>query len=260
MEKQLKVIRKLYIGMIGAALMMISEWLLFSAGTGNKKAGIVQSNWIKMPYFRFEAGLVIAAIGIIFVSIGLRYFTMLIRSVRRKMFVKDDIVASVFRTGALLFEIGAFYIHAVGAFLPILYKLLYSTTLMGADIVRIIDKLYYYMAVFYWIFLVLSIIGISIPYMYFVRNRRIKCIWSAGFVSLLNPMIFVVIGLLIRIVKVAEITDFTSASASFGLLVMFFAGIIHLTEKMARIKKSNQKRNAQMLRNSDLYNGNRRNI
>ena len=54
MKNKNRVMRNMLISMIGAAICMAATWLSSAYGEGNVRNGLIQSNWPKMPFLRFE--------------------------------------------------------------------------------------------------------------------------------------------------------------------------------------------------------------
>lgn len=220
-----RVLKNIDIGMLGAALLVIAQWLLLSFGVGNQKNGIIESNWVKMPMSRFEAGIIVTAIGVPLYYIGIKEVIKSIRVVRRKRQIMDLRFAKIFECSAYASVIGFLFLHTVFVVLPITYKLLYETTLMGADIFTVVESIYYYLAVPFWIYLIISVAGMSISWLYFMWAKRLRCS-VLGYIC--NPLFTCLLGFLLSLIKVPIITDFVAASAALGLVFMFAASISHV--------------------------------
>lgn len=227
MKHRTKILKDLNIGMIGAALLVIAEWLVLATGSGNDRNGIIDSNWALMPMTRFGASVLLSAVGLPFFYIGLKSLNRTIRTARRKRSLLDLRMCRIFGAGVSAAAISCLFLHGVLSILPIVYKLLYATSLMGADISAVVESVYYYLAIPFWVYLILSAAGLSIPFLYFLWEGRLRCSRAA---VVCNPLVMWGVGALLRLLKSPVIRDFASASLMFGMVLMLLAAISHVTE------------------------------
>ena len=227
MKNKAKVMRNILIGMLGAAMCMIAAWLSMGYGEDNVTNGFIQSNWAKMPYLRFEAAIVIYAIGIPVCFIGLRYLAKVVRLSRRKRSIQDLRMAKLFEASVNIGAVGFLFVHACYIMMAIVYKLLFTTNLMGADIISTTEGMFFYMAIPVLAFYIVAIGGSSISFMYFILQERIRV---SKICLLFNPLVFVIIGELLKLLKLYYISDFVAASSAFGYLMMLQTGLVHVTK------------------------------
>lgn len=227
MKNKAKVIRNILFGMLGAAMCMIAAWLSMGYGEDNVTNGFIQSNWAKMPFLRFEAAIVIYSIGIPICFVGLRYLAKVVRLSRRKRSIQDLRMAKLFEASVNIGAVGFLFVHVSYIMMAIVYKLLYTTNLMGADIISTTEGMFFYMAVPVLAFYIVAVGGSSISFMYFILQERIRV---SKLCLLFNPLVFIVIGELLKLLKLSYISDFVAAASAFGYLMMLQTGLVHVTK------------------------------
>lgn len=227
MKNKNRVMRNMLISMIGAAICMAATWLSSAYGEGNVRNGLIQSNWPKMSFLRFEISLILMAVGIPIYYLGLKELVKAIRLARRKRSLSDLRMAKLFDMSAHIGIIGFMFVHAGYTMMAIVYKLLYTTNLMGADIISTTEGMFYYLAIPLLAFYIIGIGGVSLGFIYYVMQERLKvskiCIFF-------NPLVLFGIGELLKLSKVYYLADFASASVPFGFLLMMSAGLVHVSQ------------------------------
>ena len=109
--------------------------------------------------------------------------------------------------------IGLVFIQGVLVAIAIVYKLLFNTKLMGADIIYVVESLFYYFAIPVFAYLVFSLAGTSISFIYFVINERVKV---SKICILFNPLVMFGVGELLKLTKIHYLVDFAAAMIPFG--------------------------------------------
>ena len=160
MKNKAKIMRNMLTGMVGAAICMTAAWLLFAYGEGNVRNGFIQSNWPKMQYIRFEIAIILFAIGVPIYAVGLRDFIKVIRMIRRRRSVLDARMAKLFEISANLSIVGMLFVFVSYAMMAIVYKQLFVTNLMGADIISVTEGMFYYMAIPVLAYFIISVGGL----------------------------------------------------------------------------------------------------
>ena len=201
MKNKHGVMHNLVIGMTGTALLMISDWLMGACGQGNVANGVVQSNWAKGAAWRYEASFLIAAVAVFLLYSGMKEAVRQIRMTRSRKDIWTIRMAQVFELGGTATIVSTLFLHAKGCILPILYKKLYSTSLMGADMLAVVDEVFF-------------------------RGRLRVPKWYI----ILNPMVFWVVGWILRLFNAYVITDFTACMVSFGLMMMLWGILQHVAK------------------------------
>lgn len=215
----------LVLGMMGFALLMISDWLIGACGKGNSSNGIVQSNWAKAGAWRYEAAVLIAGVAVFLVYVGMKEMIRQMKLTRRKRDPWSIRAAQVFELGGTATIVASLFLRVKGVILPILYKKLYSTSLMGADMLAVVDDVFFYISIPFYVLSILMIVCTSVPYMYQVWNGRLRI---PKWFILINPMVFWVLGWILRLFKNYLITDFTACMGSFGLMMMCWCILQHV--------------------------------
>lgn len=227
MKNKHRVMHNLVIGMTGTALLMISDWLMGACGQGNVANGVVQSNWAKGAAWRYEASFLIAAVAVFLLYSGMKEAVRQIRMTRSRKDIWTIRMAQVFELGGTATIVSTLFIHAKGCILPILYKKLYSTSLMGADMLSVVDEVFFYISIPFYVLSVIVIVCTSVPYMYQVFRGRLRV---PKWYIILNPMVFWVVGWILRLFNAYVITDFTACMVSFGLMMMLWGILQHVAK------------------------------
>ncbi len=225
MKNKHGVMHNLVMGMSGAALLMVSDWLMGATGSGNQSNGVVQSNWAKAAAWRYEASFLVAAVAVFFLYIGMKEAIRVMKLSRKRRDPWSSRMTQVFELGGTAAIVSTLFLHAKGCILPILYKKLYSTSLMGADMLAVVDEVFFYIAIPFYVLTVMVIVCTSVPYIYQILQNRIRV---PRWYVLLNPMVFWVVGWIFRLFGVSVISDFTACMTSFGIMMMLWGILQHV--------------------------------
>ena len=234
MKNKNKAMRKMLFGMLGAAICMVGAWLSFAYGKDNVRNGFIMSAWPKMHMVRLEASIICTAVGIPLYYLGAKEMVKALRLSRRRGNLSDLHMARLFDMGIHLSVIGFLFIHCIYVAMAIVYKELFSTKLMGADIMSAVEGLFYYFAIPLFAYLVFSIGGTSIAYMYFIVSDRMRVSKLCFF---FNPLVMMLIGQLFKLTKLYYLVDFASAMIPFGYMLMLSAGMVHVAKMPVRRRK-----------------------
>ena len=214
MKNKSKAMRNMLFGMLGAAICMAAMWLSSAYGKDNDRNGLIMSNWPKMPMIRFELSIIFIAIGVPLYYLGAKEMIKALRLSRRRRSINDLRMAKLFDMCMHLSVIGLVFTQGVFVTIAITYKLLFGTKLMGADIMYVVERQFYYFAAPVFAYLVFSLAGTSIAYMYF----------------LFNPLVLLGFGELLKLTKLYYLEDFAAAMIPFGFLLMLAAGMVHVAK------------------------------
>ena len=225
MKNKQRIMVGLMRGMLGSALLMFSDWLMGACGKDNVSNGVVQSNWAKAAGWRYEASILICCVGVFFMFSGLKEMIHLMKLSRSKRDAWGVRGAKVFELGCTAAMVSELFIHMKGCILPILYGKLYASSLMEADMFSIVDTVNFHLAVPHYVLLVIMIVFTSIPFMYQVFQERLRI---PKWFLVLNPLVFWILGWILRLMNVYLITDFTACMVSFGFLMMMWAFLQHV--------------------------------
>ena len=238
MRNKRQIIKNMICGMIGICICMIATWLSFAYGKGNVTNGYIQSNWAKMSFLRFEASLILSSIGITLYYMGINDYIRVFKLSRRKRGARDKSMAKFFEVGAIAGVVSYLFVQLGYIMMALVYKLLYTTSLMDADIISTTEGMFYYIAIPLLAFYYISIVAISISYMYFVYIGRLKV---SKICILFNPLVCLGVGELLKLTKIYYLVDFASASVLFGMLLMMAAGMVHVS-KMPDERRNRRRR------------------
>lgn len=227
MKNKSKVMKNMLLGMMGAAICMAAAWLSLAYGKGNVRNGYIQSNWPKMPFLRFELSIILNAVGIPIYYLGAKEMVKAVRMSRRKGRVGDLRMAKFFDMCIHLGAIGGLFASSSYSIMAIVYKLLYTSSLMGADIISATEGMFYYVAIPVMSYTLVAVIGTSLAYMYFIVNDRLRV---SKICILFNPLVMMLIGEGFRLTGIYYLVDFASAMVPFGYLLMMAAGLSHVAK------------------------------
>ncbi len=231
MKNKQKILRDLLIGMLGTAFLMGAEWLIFALGKGNEKNGLIQTGWAKMPMWRFEISMLLCAAGVALLAVGLHAAVQVVNASRRRGDVASIRMAKLFHLSANAALIGFLFWHAVNCMLPVIYKSLFETSLMGAEILTTVENVFYVFAIPFYVYRIVAYAGITVSVVYFVLVGRLRASKS---MLLLNPGVMLAIGYGLKFLKNPQVTDFAAAFGSFGFLFMLSGMIRPVSRKMER--------------------------
>ena len=191
-----------------------------------------------MSYFRFEISIIMSSIGITLYYVGISDFIKVLKISRRKRGYREVRMAKLFEIGAVAGLISYLFIQVCFIMMALVYKHLYTTSLMGADIISVTEGMFYYVAIPVIAFFIISVVAVSIPFIYFTSTGKLKI---PKLFILFNPLVFWGIGELLKLTKKYYLVDFASAAVLFGFLFMLAAGAIHVS-KMPDDKRERRRR------------------
>lgn len=183
-----------FLGLAGGILCAIGDILFDLKGKGNKKLGTsgnIDSNWMKMPYWRFGASILVAFFGDVLIGFG--FYPLVIQ-----ISEKSGTLAAVTAVCGYVSVVAGFFVHTVLCLQAIIYK-----KIMDADAnnFKLADDTLeaYYKAVLppffigYGFILVAAVCVIIAILKGFLDVPK----WFV----LLNPFVFLIIGVSLRKIK-----------------------------------------------------------
>ena len=234
MKNKQRIMVGLMRGMLGCGLLMISDWFMGACGKDNVTNGAVESNWAKAAAWRYEAAILICAVAVFFMYSGLKEMIHLMKLSRSKRDTLSVRAAQIFELGGTAAIVAELFIHMKGCILPILYGKLYATSLMESDMLSIVDTVNFHLSVPHYVLLVIMILFTSVPFMYQTFQGRLRI--PRWFMAL-NPLVFWILGWILRLMNVYLITDFTACMVSFGFMVMMWAFLQHVQHSPERSRE-----------------------
>lgn len=231
MSKRHKAMKNLITGMSGGALLMVSDWLVGTLKSDNVSNGVVQSSWPQMAFWRFEAAMLIASVAVVMLFFGARTMIQIVKQTLDRRDPWSMRVIQTFEIGSVVIVVAELFIHMKECMLPIIYKSLYDTALMGADMLTVVEDSFFYMAIPYYVFTIMMILCTSIPMIYQIWRGRLRL---PRFFMALNPLGLWILGWIIRLFKVNVLSNFTRAFLSLGIVFLFYGVLQHVMRLPSR--------------------------
>lgn len=208
------------LGLLGGALCAVGDILFDYKGKGNKKLGTsgnIDSNWMHMAYWRFGASILVAFVGAALLGLGLLSLADQIRSANMAL-------ANIIAASGYVSAIGGFFVHTVLCIQPVIYK-----KIMETDNFALADET---LEMYYKTVLVPFLISYAFSLLATV------CVAAAillGYLAvpkwfvLLNPIIFLLIGMGLRRIKKDWFYDLPGIiMPSLGMGMFGLIGIVNL--------------------------------
>lgn len=209
------------VGLIGGLLCAGADMLLDIKGKDNVKCGskkILDSNWEKMPDWRFAASILVAMVAVPLYSMG-------VISLGNQIGAQHPALGTALRLSIFVGAMGGFFIHAFVCVIPVIYKeIMREKRFELAD--RVILRAFKTVRVpFGLLYLILMLIPASIVCYAIVTDILNVPLWFV----LLNPVAFQLLGWLLRAVKKEWFCEVPSiCMASLGLSMFGVIGIVNL--------------------------------
>ena len=124
-------------------------------------------------------------------------------------------------------------IIAINNIIPLLYKELYESSLMEADMMDAVEGIFYYVSIPFFFFYAISIITVSIGFIYFILCERLRI---SKIYLILNPLVFYGIKKILAYITIIQVADFASGMVALGYAFMLM-GMISGTAKIPAKKK-----------------------
>lgn len=207
------------LGVVGGLLCAVGDILLDLKGKGNVKSGpygIVDSNWQKMPEWRFRVSILLAAVGGPLCFFGL---LAMINQIARG----NVALGTWFLIFAVIGSTGGFFIHTILCCFPIITKTLRQKG-VGPEIENaLLKKLVSAIQIPFFAMFAALIIATSIVLMIAIAKRYLPlpmiCV-------VLNPLVFLIVGALFRLVnklKFAELPGIVMPSLGLSMIGLLAA-------------------------------------
>lgn len=203
------------LGLIGGILCAMADMLLDLKGKNNKKLGenrIIDSNWEYMSEWRFKLSVLVVMIAVPLYAVGLWSLSEQI----------GGTIGMVLKPVTFVGSMGGFFIHAFLCLLPIVYK----SSSDKEQAVVIIDKMYSTIKIPFLILYLVLTLATTVLVVIAIINGSLNVPW---FCLLVNPIVFMIIGILLRFVKYDLFYDLPGiCMPSLGLGMFGLIGIINL--------------------------------
>ena len=163
--------RNLRLGMLGMVLCMGADWLLDVKPAGNVSDVVVESGWLDMSMWRFEASILIAAAIIPLFWRGIREMKELLKAGCQTP--GDRKMSCLFHVGAMAGVISFLFIHIMCCFVAIIFKCAYAAGMDFAAASALTNKTAMYMYLPFFVYYLTADLGVSIAWIYFVLKGRL---------------------------------------------------------------------------------------
>ena len=237
MKNRQRILKGLLLGILGAVLWAASEWLVAALGAGNDRNGLIESNWAKLPMWRFRLSVILCSISVPLIGSGVKAFNSAIRYAIRKRYLLDYYVESITEFSMNMLAGSMLFLMTVKTVIPVIYKSLFATSLMGSEIVATVESVFYHVSIPFYVFNTIVVAGISLGYLYFGIIGRLRMNPLAAF---LNPLTFVILRFTLGSIGSGYINDFLSIAEALGMIFVFFNTLIFATR--VPDKKANARR------------------
>lgn len=207
-------------GLVGGLLCCVGDILFDFKGRGNKKLGTsgnIDSNWMKMSYWRFGASILFAMAGDILAGLG-------IFSLAEQIKEHNLTLAVIMAVCGYVGVIGGFFVHSVLCIQPIIYK-----KIMEEDNFNLADRTLeaFYKAVIPPFFI--AYIVLMVPSICSVIAILAGYLAVPKWFVLLNSIVFMMVGIILRKVKNDWFYDLPGIiMPSLGLGMLGLIGIVNL--------------------------------
>ena len=208
------------IGIIGGVLCAIADLLLDIKGPDNKKLGkmgVIDSAWERMAHFRFVLSGILAMFAVPMYSCG---FISLMQ-----MDGNYAISAMIFRIIFLCGAMGGFMIHIFLCLQPTIYQIIMKKNdqELAEEVINSIFRQIY--VPFFTLYTMLVIIPAIAVMAFIIKGVLPLPLWCV----LLNPVVFQIIGFILRATKLKIFIDAPSCcAASLGLAAYGVLALISL--------------------------------
>lgn len=198
------------IGIVGGLLCAIADLFLDLKGTNNHKLGkmgVIDSKWTEMSHYRFVASTILAMFAVPMYSCG---FIALMDRISEAHKTVAIVFTVIFLCGAM----GGFMIHTTLCMMPTIYRTICKKgdNELAVEVVEKTFKQIYFP--FFTLYAMLVIVPAIAVVIMIINGTLSLPIWCV----LLNPVVFQLIGILLRATKLDIFIDAPSCcAASLGL-------------------------------------------
>lgn len=195
------------IGIVGGLLCAIADLLLDLKGPNNIKNGIIDSEWENMSHWRFVISGILAMFAVPMYSCG---FVALMNKMTESYQLFPGVLSAIFLIGAM----GGFMIHIFLCLQPTIYQKLSVRSERELAKELIYDLFAQIYIPFFTLYCMLVIVPSIVVMGLIINGILILPVWCLA----LNPLVFQVIGLLLRGTGLKMFIDAPSCcAASLGL-------------------------------------------
>lgn len=163
--------RNLRLGVLGMGLCMVADWLLDAKPAGSVSDMVVESGWLDMSMWRFEASILIVAAILPLFWLGIREMKALLKA--RCQTGGDRKMSCLFDIGAMAGTMGFLFIHIMCCFVAIIFKCAYAAGMDFAAASALTNTMAMYMYIPFFVYYFVADLSVSIAWIYFVLKGRL---------------------------------------------------------------------------------------
>lgn len=163
--------RNLRLGMLGMVLCMAADWLLDAKPAGNVSDMVVESGWVEMSLWRFEASILIAAAIIPLFWLGIREMKALLKD--RCQTKGDRKMSRLFDIGAMAGVMSFLFIHIMCCLMPIIFQCASAAGMDFAAASALTNQVAIYIYVPFFAYYLVADLSVSAAWVYFVWKGRL---------------------------------------------------------------------------------------
>lgn len=188
------------LGCAGGLLCAAGDILFDLKGKGNVKTGpskLIDSNWLKMPEWRFRVSILLAAAGVPLYLLGFL-------GMSRQLALSNETLATVFLVFAVVGASGGFFIHALVCSLPIINKTLVNKGVSADVMDAVAEKLFGAVKIPFMTMFCSLVVATSVTLMAAIVGGALSV---PKVFLVLNPFVLMLIGWLFRLIDRERFAD-----------------------------------------------------
>lgn len=186
--------RSLRLGVLGMVLCMAADWLLDIMPPGNVSNVLVESGWVEMSMWRFEASILIAAAIIPLFWLGIREMKALLRN--RCQTEGDRKMSRLFDAGAMAGVMSFLFVHIMCCLMPVIFKCASAAGMDFAAASALTNQVGVYIYVPFFVYYLAADLSVSIAWIYFALKGRLGL---SSWVALCCPVVTLILGQLFHL-------------------------------------------------------------
>lgn len=186
--------RGLRLGVVGMVLCMVADWLLDVMPEGNVSNMLVESGWVELPMWRFEASILIAAAIIPLFWLGMREMKELLRAKCRT--AGDRRISRLFDAGAMAGVMGFLFVHIMCCLMPVIFKCAYAAGMDFDAASALTNQVGAYIYVPFFAYYLAADLSVSAAWVYFALKGRLG---SSRWAALCCPVVTLILGQLFHL-------------------------------------------------------------
>lgn len=211
--------RGLRLGVLGMVLCMVADWLLDVMPAGNVSNVLVESGWVEMSMWRFEASILLAAAIIPLFWLGIREMKELLRN--RCQTEGDRKMSRLFDAGTMAGVMSFLFVHIMCCLMPVIFKCASAAGMDFAAASALTNRVGVYIYVPFFAYYLAADLSVSIAWIYFALKGRLGLPkWAA----LCCPAVTLVFGQLFHLLP-WPVGEIGAAFETLGYVLLMAMGL-----------------------------------